>query len=78
MFTNSCSRFVRVPVIVRVKDQRGHADWQRSTQRRAVQWVTIIVLISSMCDVCFVSKVKPARFNYKDLSRWMTEFEILR
>ena len=42
------------------------------------QWVNIIVLIRSMCDVCFVSKVKPVPFSYKDLSRWMTKFEILR
>ena len=42
------------------------------------QWVNIIVIIHSRCDVCVVSKVKPVRFNYKDLSRWMTKFEILR
>ena len=30
----------------------------------------------NVCDVCFVSKVKPARYN--DLSRWLAKFEILR
>ena len=43
-----------------------------------LQWVNISFLFCSICDVYSVSKVKPVRFNYSDLSRWRTEFEIVR
>ena len=67
----SCQR------IKRIDTHTGGCRYIADTCSRR-QWVTIIVLIRSMCDVCFVSHVKLARFNYKDLSRWMPEFEVVR